>query len=180
MGIFGDIIDILTTPLPRGQDMFPEGSILDTGIEMVLEHNRPRPPGPVQIPIQVRSQAPPPGVPVTVQVNTRSQQPMSAPPQMMTAGLFPSFEGGMMPTGFNLPFIDIVPEGQGVSLFKPGGLQGAVPKSLVIVPNPVTGKPTFFGNRGKPILFSGDFAAVRRVKRVAARASKSLGSRRRR
>lgn len=41
---------------------------------------------------------------------------------------------------------------------------------LFVVPNPVTGRPTWFRPAGRPVLFSGDFAAARRVSKVAGRA----------
>lgn len=47
--------------------------------------------------------------------------------------------------------------------------------SVVIVPNPATGAPTFFGHLGKPVLFSGDLSACKRVERAAVRASRAVG-----
>jgi hypothetical protein len=47
---------------------------------------------------------------------------------------------------------------------------GASPISLVMLPNPVTGKPTFFKHAGRPILFSGDLTAAKRVNKLASRA----------
>ncbi len=62
-------------------------------------------------------------------------------------------------------------------LFKPVmGPKRARPASLVIQANPTDGRPEFFGSRGQPVLFSGDFAAVGRVDRAAKRARKALGS----
>lgn len=43
--------------------------------------------------------------------------------------------------------------------------------------NPTSGAATWFGPLGRPILFSGDFAAVRRVRRVAGRARRRVGGR---
>jgi hypothetical protein len=48
----------------------------------------------------------------------------------------------------------------------------ARPSSLVIVTNPVTGKPTFFKHAGRPILFSGDLRAAKRVQKIARRAAR--------
>ncbi len=47
---------------------------------------------------------------------------------------------------------------------------GARAVSLVMLPNPVTGKPTFFKHAGRPILFSGDLTAAKRVNKLAMRA----------
>ena len=56
------------------------------------------------------------------------------------------------------------------------GVRSARPK-LFMVPNPVTGSPTWFRPAGRPILFSGDFAAVRRLRKVAGRARRRVGGR---
>lgn len=49
----------------------------------------------------------------------------------------------------------------------------------IILQNPVSGGLHYFVNRGRPILFSGDLAACKRVNKVAARARRGMGSRRR-
>lgn len=55
------------------------------------------------------------------------------------------------------------------TFFRQGGpVARAVP--LIMVPNPVTGAPTFFKHAGRPILFSGDLIACKRVARLASRA----------
>lgn len=63
------------------------------------------------------------------------------------------------------------------SLFSAGGMS-ARPISMFMVPNPVTGKPTFFKHAGRPILFSGDLRACKTVNRIAARARRVRGGRR--
>lgn len=44
--------------------------------------------------------------------------------------------------------------------------------------NPVTGKIEFWRHMGRPVLFTGDLATVRRVSRVASRLNRRLGRRR--
>lgn len=44
------------------------------------------------------------------------------------------------------------------------------PARVVVVPHPQTGAPTFFGHLGRPLLFSRDLSAARRVDRLARRA----------
>lgn len=46
------------------------------------------------------------------------------------------------------------------------------------VPHPVTGQPVFFGPLGRPLLFSGDLSAARRVSKVARLAARRSGGRR--
>lgn len=49
--------------------------------------------------------------------------------------------------------------------------------SLVPVTNPCTGRLTFYRNVGRPILFSGDMATCKRVKKVGRRARSAAGGR---
>jgi hypothetical protein len=44
--------------------------------------------------------------------------------------------------------------------------------------NPMTGKPTWFGPLGRPILWSRDLSVCKRVKRVGAKARRFSGGRR--
>jgi hypothetical protein len=79
--------------------------------------------------------------------------------------------------------------GAAVELFTGGGgmsgalfRQGATtvrPARLVMVAHPETGEPVFFRPAGRPILWSSDLAASRRVARIAARVSRARGGRRR-
>lgn len=45
-------------------------------------------------------------------------------------------------------------------------------KSEVVVENPVTGRLHWYKNAGRPVLWSGDIAAQKRVRKVAARAAR--------
>ncbi len=79
--------------------------------------------------------------------------------------------------GFDIPGFDIVSpfQAQGTAcpqFFAPGGMT-ARPVSLIMVPNPATGKPTFYRHAGRPILFSGDLQVAKRVDRLARRARRS-------
>jgi len=46
-----------------------------------------------------------------------------------------------------------------------------------VVANPVTGRAVWFKPAGRPILWSGDLSACRRVRKVAGRARRRLGGR---
>jgi hypothetical protein len=114
----------------------------------------------------------------------------SAPaPQMQQAGFFGG--GAALPTvptsfGFGIPGVDIVPnQTPGASL---GALACISPRqstsmrlpSRVDVPTMDSSgnlRFTVFKNMGRPLLFSGDVAAAKRVRRVAARARRARGGR---
>jgi len=66
-----------------------------------------------------------------------------------------------------------------VSPFRAGGTLGARAVPFVAV-NPVSGRPVWFGPLGMPLLWSGDLRAVRRVRKIAGRAARFSGTRRRR
>lgn len=72
-------------------------------------------------------------------------------------------EGGMTPA---LPF--------GGTVFRstPAGLRF---RSLVEFQNPITGRKAWYRNVGRPILFSGDLRACRRVNRIGARLRRGRG-----
>lgn len=55
----------------------------------------------------------------------------------------------------------------------------ARPVSTLTYVNPVTGQPMTYKYMGKPVLYSGDLAACRRVNRIARRVSKAMPRRRR-
>lgn len=57
-------------------------------------------------------------------------------------------------------------------------MAGVRAKSLVRMQNPVTGSDVWFRNVGQPILFAGDFATVKRVRRIASMAHRRIGHRR--
>jgi hypothetical protein len=50
-------------------------------------------------------------------------------------------------------------------------------RSTLLFMNPVTGNPVWYRNMGRPILWSGDIAARRRVNRIAARVRSRRSSR---
>lgn len=66
-----------------------------------------------------------------------------------------------------------------VSLFRypTGNRARAIP--VVAVPHPETGQPVYFRHVGRPILFSGDVATAKRVRRVASRLHSKMGLTRR-
>ncbi len=58
-----------------------------------------------------------------------------------------------------------------VPMFRQGTSVRPIP--LILVPHPETGAPVFYKHAGRPILFSGDLAASRKVARVARLARRS-------
>lgn len=64
-----------------------------------------------------------------------------------------------------------------VSPFRGGGRTTATAVPFVAV-NPVSGRPVWFGPLGKPVLWTGDLRACKRVARVASRAARSRPRRR--
>lgn len=102
-------------------------------------------------------------------------------PQLQTYrnGFQPALFGGN--GGLDLPLIDIVGQGGAGQLAKLTSpfvptMAGARAQPFV-ASNPVTGKLTWFKPAGRPILWSGDLTACRRVGRIAARARRSRGKR---
>lgn len=110
--------------------------------------------------------------------------PASALPggaQIQQAGLF----------GDLLPLIPEIPRmlfgGEGVQLpAAPGAAAGTifrvqgprlVPRRMFQIVNPSTGSVVTYKNVGRPILYSGDFAACKRVQRVASKARRRRGGR---
>lgn len=49
------------------------------------------------------------------------------------------------------------------------------PARVIVVPNPMTGEPTFFGHLGRPLLFSRDLSAHKKVNRLARKAAGRRG-----
>ena len=91
---------------------------------------------------------------------------------------FPSQRSGLSSlAAFDLPLIDIVPQGGGGQLsrltspFVPT-MQGARAQPF-IANNPVTGALTWFKPAGRPILWSGDLTACKRVGKIASRARRA-------
>jgi hypothetical protein len=98
--------------------------------------------------------------------------------------------GGFMPAPFvnaggyqnaalslDVPFVDITPQGSSRA-FSPWvpTMMGARAQPFMSN-NPVSGALTWFKPAGKPILWSGDLTACKRVERVARRAKRSRGRR---
>ena len=92
---------------------------------------------------------------------------------------FPTFEQGFgggnvqMAADFNIPGTGLGSEVACAPMFTRGRSSGIRPARLVIVPHPETGEPVFFGNLGKPLLFSRDMSAARRVRKLAGRARRA-------
>lgn len=84
--------------------------------------------------------------------------------------------------GTNLPTIDL----PGIDIFQGGGCPtmpftsaaaSGVRAATFGVPHPVTGRWTWFKPAGRPLLWSGDLSACRRVRKIAGRARRRLGGR---
>jgi hypothetical protein len=76
----------------------------------------------------------------------------------------------------DIPFIDVVP--QGATCITPRQSQVRRLPSRVDVPTMDSSgnvRFTTFKNMGRPVLWTGDFAAAKRVKKVASRARRSGG-----
>ena len=88
-------------------------------------------------------------------------------------------QASMMPS-VGLPFIDIVPQGAGACMtnltspFSAGGMRGARAQTHIQC-DPITGRPVWFKPAGRPLLWSGDLSACKRVRKVAARARRAKG-----
>lgn len=77
----------------------------------------------------------------------------------------------------DMPLRDVTPQGS-AGLFEPftATLAGHRAQPFIGI-NPTTGRRTWFKPAGQPVLWSGDFAAARRVRRVAMKARRRLGGR---
>lgn len=112
-------------------------------------------------------------IPFPVGFPTGRPSPAPAAP----GGIVPAFQstrGGFQTAALDLPFIDVVPQGGGSQLAKLTSpfvptMAGARAQAF-IASNPMTGALTWFKPAGKPILWSGDLTACKRVSRIARRA----------
>jgi len=100
--------------------------------------------------------------------------------QNAARGFAPAALTDLIPS-FDIPFVDVVPQGGGASLSAlttpyVRTMAGARAQPFVSA-NPVTGRLTWFKPAGRPILWSGDLTACKRVGRIAARARRSRGKR---
>lgn len=82
------------------------------------------------------------------------------------------------PTGVDVPFVDVTAQGQcppGVFL-KQGASTSLRFRPEIIVEHPTTGAVRTYRNMGRPLLYSGDLSASRRVNKIAGRARRARGS----
>ncbi len=90
-------------------------------------------------------------------------------PVQQQPGLIPGIIGSLFgPSGgaeVQLPF--------GGALFRTTAGVGVRAKRTIMVPHPISGEPVFFGHLGRPLLFSRDLQAARKVDRLARRARRS-------
>jgi len=88
--------------------------------------------------------------------------------------------GGAMPVGLglDLPFVDVVP--QGAACITPrNSVSRRLPARVDVPMVDASGnsKIVTYKNMGRPVLYTGDFAAAKRVKKVAGRARRAAGGR---
>lgn len=109
----------------------------------------------------------------------RTQQPTVHSPLAPFARTFQPL-GGPMPNGFptvrpaslqdlGQTAMELAGLGCATPTFRTRGTRVS-PAPIVIQPHPETGEPVFFGHLGRPLLFSRDLAAARKVARLASRA----------
>jgi hypothetical protein len=122
-----------------------------------------------------------PGFPVTRYSSYPSPgvSPVSFSALMPLARQIPAFLGGML-AGEGIE--GAMSMGGGGAVAMPMGGGGGTPQfratmagaraQFFRVPNPVTGQDTWFRPAGRPILWSGDLTACKRVKKVARRAAR--------
>lgn len=90
--------------------------------------------------------------------------------------------GGGLTSMFDLPGVDLVSQGTGgacsalTSAFASGSSRGARAKTHVRA-DPITGRAVWFRPAGRPILWSSDLSACKRVRKVASRARRARGGR---
>lgn len=103
---------------------------------------------------------------------------------------FPTGGGGAVGPSFDIPFTDftISPDLPFVDIGRQAPMGGCptVPfrrtqmgasSQKFIGVNPVSGRATWFGPLGSPILFSRDFAVMRRLRKIAVKAGRARGRR---
>ncbi len=159
------------------------GTVLRTGLDIV----RQDPIGAATAVSILTGRSAQPFPAVAFETPGRSQPPLALP----TGGPMPFQQPAVaLPPGIIGGLIGSVP-GIAAELFGGGGGGGAVmagglfrpraagvtPSRVVVVPHPVTGEPVFFGHLGRPLLFSRDLSAVRKVNRLARRARRATSKR---
>lgn len=175
------------TPFPSG----PGGARLPAGSTQNVIPSIPQSPGTLgRIPIGPRVGAAQP-----LGLATGGVRPLSGEFQTISGG------GSVMAAALALPggaailrqLPGIIGGALGGALFGGGGggavdlpfggqfftptMQGVRARALVRITNPATGSDVWFRNVGRPILFAGDFATVKRVRKVAALARRRSGGR---
>jgi len=96
-----------------------------------------------------------------------------------SGGAFPYPQEGYGYPPMQIPQQTLMPQGGagcGGGPFRAGPTLSARAVPFML-PNPVSGRPVWFMPAGRPLLWSGDLSACRRVAKIAGRASKSRGRR---
>lgn len=106
--------------------------------------------------------------------------PFVLPGGAVAAGLGSMALGGLsnLLPSVGLPFVDLAPSG-GAALFEPFRRTASGARAqLHIQVNPATDKPEFFAPVGRPLIFSRDFATVKRMKRLGGKMVTATGGNR--
>ena len=99
------------------------------------------------------------------------QEYIGMPSGSAVGNIIDYFQGQTPPGGGSQVANGLMPHAQHPPLFR--ARQGtAVGQRVIPVMNPQTGKTHFFGDLGTPLLFSRDFAAHKRVNRLARKAGR--------
>lgn len=174
-------MDTIMTLLQMGMTMGGAGVAAQTRQQAVPRYYYPSPFGTIPTP------TPTPGIPQsTTPVPTPIQIPATTggQPVAVTTAPYVQTSGEVVPfPGQQLwSWLQGQPQGGGGIINAPqvfnqtqGGYRA---KSFFAVPNPMTGNLSYFRNAGRPILFSGDLSACKRVNKVASRARRASPRRR--
>lgn len=85
---------------------------------------------------------------------------------------------GVNPTVGSANNVAMLSSGRGACPTSPWAVTTGAPRaSTFVMANPVSGKATWFKPAGRPLLWSGDLSACRRVKKIASRARRRVGGR---
>lgn len=136
------------------------------GVNILLGRSQP-PTMPIEISLP-RAQQPIASAAPGPQAVIPTPLPGGVPVPMLTpAAISGGFQFGPAPPALPAPVSGVSP-----GLFRPRAA-GVTPARVVCVPHPLTGEAVFFGHLGRPLLFSRDLAAVRKVNRLARRARRA-------
>lgn len=123
--------------------------------------------------------APTPAAPVARPVSYGGAAPMPYVPATAMPGGAPTYLPGVQTAGLGLPFIDVAPQGTVGNIVPRQTMSMRLPSRVDVPMTDSAGNVRFhtFKNMGRPLLYQGDLAACKRVRRVASRAKRARGGR---